>query len=444
METITTATLRDEADEACARGDWPTALRRYGEILLLEPQDDRARTRIGLALAGMGRKADAVRVLRAAAEMNGRRGFLLSALASLKDAMSVASEDPSLATMVGEIHGRALALDAAAERPRIPPPSLPKAMSSEASLIELVGDLEALTRRVTELATALPPSGPLPSSAVPLFADVSKEACVALVQKMSHRKVGAEVDIVKQGDPGGSLFVLVTGEVSIKRSQGGKEVFLARLGGGSLFGEMALITAQPRGATVTTVQPAELFEISREHVEAVAAQHPAFTEELVQFARRRMLRNLIATSPIFRPLPPPERMQILKSFASKIVPAGEVVIAEGAEPKGLYVVANGEVQITKSDHAEGDSDVILGHLREGDVFGEIALIENSLTTATAVATMRSVLLFLDKARFAGFADRYPEIREYLSSLSVGRRREIDEAMMAPREATMDADELIMV
>jgi CRP-like cAMP-binding protein len=305
-------------------------------------------------------------------------------------------------------------------------------------LLGLVADPDALIQKVSALVAPPPGATPAAGTAVPLLGDVGREAYLSLIGAMAHRRVPEGSEIVRQGDPGSSLFMLVGGEVSVRRTVNDKDSMVARMGAGSLFGEMALITAQPRSATVTTVQASELFEIAREHVEAVAAQHPAFTDELVQFARKRMLRNVLASSPVFKPFKTQERFEILKKFSSRIVAPGTEIIKEGAEGKALYLVASGEVQITKADK---DGPVVLAHLHEGEVFGEIALIKESKTTATAVATQKTVLLSLDREKFESFADFHPEAKAYLSGLTEERLSEIDAAMASQM---LDADELILI
>jgi hypothetical protein len=76
-------------------------------------------------------------------------------------------------------------------------------------------------------------------------------------------RVEAGKIIFREGDPGDALYVVVEGELSVQ-SEGPPRVEMARLGAGSFIGEVALMTDQPRSATVTSVNGgAELLRIDR-------------------------------------------------------------------------------------------------------------------------------------------------------------------------------------
>ena len=88
---------------------------------------------------------------------------------------------------------------------------------------------------------------------------------------------------MEQGAPGRSLFIVVRGEVEVRKSwqmiQPGQ--VLALLGPGGLFGEMSLTdakTSNSRGARARI--PTEMFEIDRSVIEQVAQTHPAVVKDL--------------------------------------------------------------------------------------------------------------------------------------------------------------------
>lgn len=70
--------------------------------------------------------------------------------------------------------------------------------------------------------------------------------------------------LVRQGEEGRSLFVLLRGDVRVERSDGGPPRELARLGPGSFFGEMSLLTGEPRSASVVTLSDVEVAVVEKE------------------------------------------------------------------------------------------------------------------------------------------------------------------------------------
>ena len=107
-------------------------------------------------------------------------------------------------------------------------------------------------------------------AATPLFSGLSQEALESLVAELQLIQLADGEVLFHEGDPGDALYVIVEGEVSVQ-AEGPPRVEMARLGPGSFIGEVALMTDQPRSATVTAVGGgAELLRIDRAHVEARA------------------------------------------------------------------------------------------------------------------------------------------------------------------------------
>lgn len=441
MADLSTTALHEGADAAAAKGDFLTALVHAAEALRAVPLDHRARLKVGLSLAMLGRVPEGVAAIRMVAHSLARRGFYLAAIGACRDAFAIQPGAPEIKEFLKGLHGQIHGVEVKAKtRARVPPPGAITTVpgGAEASFFKAPSPEQAILA-AAQLAHADPEPNQAAADpqAVPFFSDLSRDTFVSLVERLGYHKVLAGHAVVTEGAEGTSLFVVVAGEVRISR--GGTE--LARLGPGAMFGELALITNKPRTASVTTTLASELFEIDRRAVEEVALSHSSITEEIVGFARRRLLTNLLATSRVFTPFNEAQRLEVLRSFVSKVVPKGAVIIEEGSEPKGLYLVLEGEVEVTKTD-AAGDR-MVLAYLREGDVFGEIGLVNAQPTTATVTAAEKSVLLVLDRSRFQALTANHPKILEYLSTLSEERLAENKQAMSS-EGVILDADDLIIL
>jgi len=96
--------------------------------------------------------------------------------------------------------------------------------------------------------------------------------------------------LVKQGDTGDSLFLIRSGcvEVSVSAGEGHRSIKVAELGSGSFFGEMSLLTGDPRSATVTANQETTVIVVKKQGMERVFSMNPALAEPLSELLAARL------------------------------------------------------------------------------------------------------------------------------------------------------------
>lgn len=128
---------------------------------------------------------------------------------------------------------------------------------------------------------------------VEIFRPLSKDAKTYLSERIKKHHFAMGNIIVRQGDQGSSLFIIIEGVVGVKVQ--GKEssdsVEVARLGAGNFFGEMALLTGEERTATVTAITDVFLFEITKEDIAGLITQQPEVSEMLTKILTQRQLMN---------------------------------------------------------------------------------------------------------------------------------------------------------
>lgn len=110
---------------------------------------------------------------------------------------------------------------------------------------------------------------------VPLFADFEDAELDELLGVMKEKRFLRDATILIQRDPGESCFLIVSGEVKVSLfGEDGKEIILAKLGEGEVFGEMALLSGSPRSATVIALQDTTLLVLEREEFHKVLVRAP--------------------------------------------------------------------------------------------------------------------------------------------------------------------------
>lgn len=435
------SSLRELGMDLLEERQFERALAVFAEAVRRVPADHRSRMMAARCLAELGERERAVTAYHACAEGLLRRDYLLSAMAACKLALELSPNERRLKDTLMRVHSRAVRN--APGRAAVPPPLPPEVLYDgkvDTDLMGLVGG--ELSNRAIEVLAATDPGGtadPNSRPPLPLFADLDRDAFLSLVGRMGWRRVKPDEVVSREGEPAEHLYVLVAGKAEVTRQLDGEAKTLGFLGGGSIFGEIALLTGAPPTATVTAVSDTEVFEIRREHLNAVAKSHPAVPQVLADFAQQRMARNLMATSPMFQTMPESERGALLQRFAFRALQPHEKVLVEGEHSPGLFLVLAGELVVQKEDPAGGV--VTLGVLREGDVAGEISLLTGLRATATVVATRKTAAAFLERASFHELVKAFPHIRTYLEQLSDRRLKQIGEALR-PAEI-IDADELVL-
>jgi CRP-like cAMP-binding protein len=342
---------------------------------------------------------------------------------------------------LSRIHSRAART--APGKAAVPPPLPPEMLYDGKVEQDLMGlDGEELSNRAIEVLAAPDPGGQADPGArppLPLFADLEHDAFLDLVARMGYRRVKEDEEVSTESRAGESIYVVVAGKAEVTRTVDSQAKTLGFLGGGSIFGEMSVLTGAPPTASVRAAVDTELFEIRRDDLNNVAKSFPSVPQVLAEFAQARMAKNLMSTSPLFQQIPEADRAILLQRFTFRALQPGEKALTEGEHSPGLFLVLAGELVVQKEDPAGGL--VSLSILREGDVAGEISLLTGLRATATVVATRKSATAFIPRASFTELLKEFPKTRVYLEGLSDRRLKQIGEALR-PAEI-IDADELVM-
>lgn len=114
-------------------------------------------------------------------------------------------------------------------------------------------------------------------SKMPLFARLSEREMLRIMQVAEVVSYEPGEVVVQEGDRGDELFIVQSGEVQISRG----ETILNEFGPGEHFGEMALIRAVPRSATVTASEPSDLIVLHRSDFFEVLRKEPELAVKLL-------------------------------------------------------------------------------------------------------------------------------------------------------------------
>jgi branched-chain amino acid transport system substrate-binding protein len=127
---------------------------------------------------------------------------------------------------------------------------------------------------------------------IDVFKPFPDEAKSFISQRAHTSKFKENETIVRQGDEGDSLFIIIEGAVKVQiRQPDDKIIELAVLGAGKFFGEMALLTGETRSADVIAIRETHVIEVTRENIAPIMQQHPDLSNMLAEVLSFRKQRN---------------------------------------------------------------------------------------------------------------------------------------------------------
>lgn len=455
--------LRDEAIELVEKGKLGKAADLYAELEELEPESATWPKKLGETLRRAGKTTEAIPAFERAAQRYVETGFLVQAIAVCKMILAIDPDNADTLGMLRDLQPAPtpkaappppvqsmpaiiVSTPPADEPPAPPRPARPAVTippgsgidslelaqvvpgsrpdlrddGTESGVIMIPLDDDDFEELDIELTLAPEPTRAPPKPVIspearlalrktPLFAELQPRVLEGMIPRLQLRELAAGETLFGEGEPGASLFVVSEGEVVVE-SQGTE---LARLGPGSFFGEIALVTDQPRSATVRAATAVELLGIDRELVRELAAQHPALISLLLRFVRERLVDRMIRTSELFAPFADEDRKSLTSRFEIVEVQPGAQLIVQGKRADGLYVVVSGKVEVARDGTP-------LALLRSGDVFGEMSLMSGGGSTANVTAGSRVLALRLPARVFTEVIMTHPQVLAYLGELAESR------------------------
>ena len=205
---------------------------------------------------------------------------------------------------------------------------------------------------------------------------------------MKQVNFAAGSDVIVQGQSGDSLFFVESGKLECFKTLEDNRVFLKHYFPNEAFGELALLYNVPRAASIKAVEDSVCWELDREtftHIVKNAA-----------IARRNHFELVLSKVEILAGMDSYDRVQLADGLQSANFVNGELVIRQGDWGDLFYIVEEGNAVAIKE--VQGSEEVVLEY-KEGDYFGELALIKGQPRAASVKAVGELKCLTLDRQSF---------------------------------------------
>jgi CRP/FNR family cyclic AMP-dependent transcriptional regulator len=141
------------------------------------------------------------------------------------------------------------------------------------------------------------------------------------------------------------------------------------------------------------------------------------------------LATALRTAPLFAALDDRQRSRIGDLMTIRRFDAGTTILRQGSSAVALYLLLDGEVTVRREPE-EGGRPVALATLKPGDVFGEMAVLDDDTRCSSIVATAPSRCALLSRWELLQELRRHPDLALELIRLLARRLRVMDEQMAA--------------
>lgn len=125
----------------------------------------------------------------------------------------------------------------------------------------------------------------------PLFESLDDTALDQLLRDAQIHRYGRGERVIEEGAKGDSMFIILDGNVDVSVLRNGTPIHLRKMRSGDCFGEMSLLTGEPRSATVRARVDSEVLEISKEVMGEVMRHSPECLARLSEILARRKLEG---------------------------------------------------------------------------------------------------------------------------------------------------------
>lgn len=236
---------------------------------------------------------------------------------------------------------------------------------------------------------------------VPAFASLDDHVLAAIAADAQRRTVPAGTTLVEEGGQADALFVVLHGQL-VLRSAGGHDApdAAARLGPGSIVGEIAVLTGTTRTATLEAVEDVEVAVLDADRFLAVLEHAPQLGVALARLASDRLVASRLRThlGTLFPALPAPMIAEAVRHAELLTLGPGAVLAEVGEPADAAFVVVTGRVRLLEHD-SDGVLHQPIPEVGPGELVAEQALLSEQRHTATVVAARHSVLARFPRTTF---------------------------------------------
>ncbi|MEM7333753.1 MAG: cyclic nucleotide-binding domain-containing protein [Chloroflexota bacterium] len=250
----------------------------------------------------------------------------------------------------------------------------------------------------------------------------------------------AGTTIIRQGDAPDRFYIITSGRVEVvELLEDQTERALNILKAGEYFGEIGLITRNPRNATVRALSDVNVMSMDRRTFARWVNSSTEIQQEIKDLVLTRLAKPPETIQPPREERYPPvelppiktgffdvEHMEHLEMFMP-----GRNIVQQGEVADRFFIIIEGTVEVFV-EYGDGE-EVFMDELEAGDYFGEVGLLERGTRIATVRAKTAVKLIVFDRDTFVGWMKSNPDSQYEIETVSNQRLMDTGRLTLPPPE-----------
>ena len=273
----------------------------------------------------------------------------------------------------------------------------------------------------------------------PLFSALTEQERRSISAELQTKVYEKGQSITVEDAPSEAMYFVDAGWVSIFSEQTGGKVILANLGPGSVLGEVDLLLDRPYSTTAEAASEVNLWSLNKSDLKELIARQPtigiklslALGSKVVQVTQY-LAEYRLPEIPFFTQLSMETLLGLAERLQQKTCQKADTICWLGAPGEAMHIIESGEVEVVLA----AESEEVPMPLKEGDLFGEMALLANKPYAATYRASSEVFLWSLSRADFDELVTEFPSVRQALSRALSQHLSPEDRAMAEQRLETI--------
>lgn len=260
---------------------------------------------------------------------------------------------------------------------------------------------------------------------LPLVRSIDAQRWESLIPHISFSDMAQGDVLFSQGNKSEELFMVIDGEIQLclPNKDESTHFYLHSRCKGETAGDFAVVNGGTHLVSAVAAKKSKVARFPRVAFELLADIDPGILAHVydtaAELSRRVMLAKVFID--MFGDINTETMNALLDSTVIRHYTSGEVLIEEGDEADGLHIVVSGRLQV---ETLNGENNtVVLAEVRAPETVGELALMSDSVRTATVYAIRESTVAFLKKDMFDELIAKRPDMLMPLSKLVVQRHVE---------------------